>query len=249
MVTRKYLKITLLVIIDILVVVGAAYLALLIRLEGSSEFALYLERLCDCLLFYAVTAVCSMVLFRLYSRVWTFAAQKELFDIIKASLVIEGFVIFIHVLLKKSMPRSYYFIHLMLIAALFLASRFGISLIRNIQGAHAREKITRRIMVIGAGAAAAILIRDFAKPGTGARIVCAIDDNPAKKNDTISGVRIVGNRDEINKSIKKYDVNEIVIAIPSASSDSRAPSSRPQRCAGCRRDRAPAPRGPAETSC
>ena len=91
----------------------------------------------------------------------------------------------------------------MLIAALFLGSRFGISLVRNIQGAHKHERITRRIMVIGAGAAAAILIRDFAQPGTGARIVCAIDDNPAKKNDSISGVRIVGNRDDINRNIKK----------------------------------------------
>ena len=219
MVNKKYLKVALLVIIDIAVIVAAAYLALMIRLEVGSEFKFYSGRLLTCVPFYAVIAVFSMFLFRLYSRVWTFAGQKELFDILKASLLMEALVVFIHVLLNKSMPRSYYFIHFMLVAALFLGSRFGISLIRNIQGAHKHERITRRIMVIGAGAAAAILIRDFAQPGTGARIVCAIDDNPAKKNDSISGVRIVGNRDDINRNIKKYDVNEIIIAIPSASSD------------------------------
>ena len=107
----------------------------------------------------------------------------------------------------------------MLISALLLASRFGISLIRNIQGSHTKEKINRRIMVVGAGSAAAILIKDFAKPGTHARIVCAIDDNPSKKNNTISGVPIVGDRDDIKRNIKKYDVNEIVIAMPSAATD------------------------------
>ncbi|MBO4235641.1 MAG: polysaccharide biosynthesis protein [Firmicutes bacterium] len=219
MVNKKYFKVALLVIIDIAVIVGAAYLALLIRLEGSSELPLYAERLLVCLPVYALIVVFSMFLFRLYSRVWTFAAQKELFDILKASLLIEALVVFTHVLLNKSMPRSYYFIHLMLVAALLLASRFGISLIRNIQSGHSAERINRRIMVVGAGAAAAILIRDFAHPGTGARVVCAIDDNPSKKNNLISGVKIVGDREDIKKNIRRYDVNEIIIAMPSASSD------------------------------
>ena len=213
MVTNKYTKAVILAAIDIAIVIGAAYFALALRFDAFASDAL------PCLPFYVAAAIFSMALFRLYHRVWTFAAQKELFDILKASLVIEALVIFTHVLSNKSMPRSYYLIHFMLISALLLASRFGISLIRNIQGSHTKEKINRRIMVVGAGSAAAILIKDFAKPGTHARIVCAIDDNPSKKNNTISGVPIVGDRDDIKRNIKKYDVNEIVIAMPSAATD------------------------------
>ena len=222
MMNNRYFKIALLTVIDIAVVVGAAYLALALRLDvivQNADFVRYAKHVLYCIPFYVVATVFSMAVFRLYHRVWTFAAQKELFDILKACLVIEALIVFTHVLFNKNMPRSYYFIHFMLISALLLASRFGISLIRNIQGAHTREKITRRIMVVGAGAAAAILIKDFAAPGTHARVVCAIDDNPSKKNNTIVGVKIVGDREDIKKSIKKYDVNEIIIAMPSASSD------------------------------
>ena len=218
---KNYYRKIVLVILDCLICVASALIALALRFDiigKAPAFYQYLDNLKACVVFYFVIVVVVMFLFKLYSRIWTYASQKELFDIIKASLVIEGLIILVHVLTAESMPRSYYPLHFMIMTILVLISRFGIMIFRSFQGAHTREKINRFIMVIGAGSAASILINDLSKPGTKARVVCAIDDNDNKINSTLVGVPIVGNRDDIQRAIKKYSVNEIIIAMPSAAS-------------------------------
>ena len=218
MLIRRYKRI-ILVLIDSAIITVSAFIALALRLDvfgDNIEFKHYLSNVLSCLPVYIVLTIAIMIAFRLYSRVWTYASQKELIDIVKASLVIEGAVLITHVLLEKNMPRSYYLLHFMVMAILLIISRFSISFIRNNRSFHVKEKITRNIMVVGAGAAAAILIKDFSQPGTHAKIVCAIDDNASKRNNSLAGVPIVGDRNDISRAIKKYDVNEIVIAMPSA---------------------------------
>ena len=215
---RRYKKI-ILIVIDCVIIVVSALIALALRLDvfgGDGEFKRYLSNVLTCLPFYIIFAVLIMLFFRLYNRVWTYASQKELIDIVKASVVIEASILLTHVLLEKSMPRSYYPLHFMVMSILIILSRFSISFIRSNRSFHLKEKITRNIMVVGAGAAAAILIKDFSQPGSHAQIVCAIDDNASKKNSSLAGVPIVGNRNDISRAIKKYGVNEIVIAMPSA---------------------------------
>ena len=220
MMNNKSFRTAILMAMDVAVVIMAAYLALLLRFDIETRlFTKYAKALLPCLPVYAIIAIFAMLAFKLYRRVWAFAGQKELFDILKASLSIEALVLVTHVFSGRSMPRSYYPLHLILVATLLLMSRFGISIVRNVRGQNKNEKINRRIMIVGAGSAASILIRDFARPGTHTRVVCAIDDNPSKRHNSIANVPIVGNREEINKNIKKYDVNEIVIAMPSASAD------------------------------
>lgn len=216
---KEHYKRLVLAIIDCLVCVAAALIALALRFDiigKAPTFYLYLDNLKPCIAFYAVIVVVVMALFKLYNRVWTYASQKEFFDIIKASLVIELMVILVHVLMVKPMPRSYYPLQFMIMTIMLLISRFAIMIIRTFQGTHTREKINRYIMVVGAGSAASILIGDFAKQGTHAKVVCAIDDSDDKQNKSLMGVPIVGNRTDIEKAAKKYKVNEIVIAIPSA---------------------------------
>ena len=47
----------------------------------------------------------------------------------------------------------------------------------------------------------------------------AVDDNVNKKNKYLHGVPIVGTRDDIKKNVKKYNINEIIISMPSASAN------------------------------
>ena len=71
-------------------------------------------------------------------------------------------------------------------------------------------------MIVGAGSAASLLIKELEFGPGSSRIVCIIDDNPAKKGKYIHGFPIVGGRDDIPRMADKYDVDEIIIAIPSA---------------------------------
>ena len=71
-------------------------------------------------------------------------------------------------------------------------------------------------MIVGAGAAASILIREMQNKGS-EKIACLVDDNPAKRGKYIHGIPIAGDRQEIPYAVKKYDIDEIIIAIPSAS--------------------------------
>ena len=73
-----------------------------------------------------------------------------------------------------------------------------------------------RIMVIGAGSAGQVIIKEFSRMNQlNSRVCCVIDDNPAKKNRTIEGVPIVGDRHDILAKAEEYDINKIIFAIPS----------------------------------
>ncbi|MBO5667282.1 MAG: polysaccharide biosynthesis protein, partial [Firmicutes bacterium] len=80
----------------------------------------------------------------------------------------------------------------------------------------ADEKI--RVMIVGAGDAGASMIKEMRlHPENRKKVVVAIDDNKAKQGSRILGVKIAGGRQDIRRIAKKYDVDEIIIAIPSAS--------------------------------
>ena len=207
---------------DIAIVLISALIALGLRFDifgNDSEMMFYTKKFLSCAAFYVVGIILVMAFFKLYNRVWTYAGQKEFIDILKAALVIEGIVLVSHVLMEKSMPRSYYPLHFIVMGILLIMSRFGISFIRNIKNGKRNEKITDYVMVVGAGSAADILIKEYERAGTHSKVVCAIDDNPNKKNKYLNGIPIVGDRNDIQKSIRQYGVTEIIIAIPSASRD------------------------------
>jgi len=208
-----------LALIDAAICAVSALIALALRFDISAMPKEYLSRTLSCIPLYIVITVAVMFFFRLYNRVWAYASMKELADVIKASLVIEALILGCHILREMPMPRSYYPLDFMVMAILFTGVRFGKTILRSIQGTYSREKINKYVMVVGAGSAASILIKEMEAPGTHAKIVCAIDDNENKKNKYLLGVPIVGGRDDIPRAVKKYDITDIIIAMPSAPAD------------------------------
>lgn len=78
-------------------------------------------------------------------------------------------------------------------------------------------KHSRNTIVIGAGEAGNMIIKELkSSKYLNQKVVCVIDDNPFKKGKYIHGIRIVGGRDMIQEAAKKYDAEEIILAIPSA---------------------------------
>ena len=87
-----------------------------------------------------------------------------------------------------------------------------------------KSKIMGNLMVIGAGNAAGLLIHDIQNnyATVNCRVCCAIDDDPHKIGQTISGVKIVGDRNSILENAIKYNISTIVFAIPSMSQSKRS---------------------------
>ena len=159
----------------------------------------------------------SNVVFRLYNRVWTYASVGEMIDCFKSAVVTEVIYIAYRMLLGIYMFRSFYPFNFMMLLLLLSASRISIRLIRGFEKRRYKTGDKRNVMIIGAGAAATQLIREYQFSKRNTKIVCIIDDNPEKKGKRLADIPIIGGRKEIVSAADRYAIDEIVIAIPSAS--------------------------------
>ena len=180
---------------------------------------------------YAVLCILIFRAFKMYRSMWRFASYTELQRAITANVV----TIIVHVVLTSAvfyiafsatplrrMPISYYFMgaifQFLLTAGIRFSYRF-LLLIRN------KKTKTDPInaMVIGAGAAATIVIRELKQKNfVNEKVVAIIDDNPNKWNRDIDGIPIIGGRNMIPDAVKDLDVSKIYMAIPSVSATERS---------------------------
>ena len=114
------------------------------------------------------------------------------------------------------MPRSFYVFNWVFLFILLAGARLSIRIFKQFRKKYRKTGEKRNVMIVGAGSAASLLIKELEYGPGASRIVCIIDDNPAKKGKYIHGFPIVGGRSDIPHMADKYDVDEIIIAIPSA---------------------------------
>ena len=212
-----------LVIFDILAVNAAFFLALWFRFDCSFEemekVPEYFEPLKNFAPFYTIICIIVFVLCKMYRSVWRYVSFTELARVLKATAItfvvqVAGTLIFF-----RRMPVTYYCIGIMLQFMFTLGIRFSyrIFLIFKRKQMYQIDGATRRVMMIGAGEAGQLIMRDIHKnPNNPDQIVCAIDDDSNKWNRYIEGVPIVGGRDDILKTVEKYDIDRIYLAIPNA---------------------------------
>ena len=113
-------------------------------------------------------------------------------------------------------PRSIYILDLGNTLLLVLGFRYMIRAGREAMGRHRRD-FTRRVLIVGAGAAGQMIAREISENGSlGMEQVGFIDDDPAKIGARIQGAKVLGGHERIGDLCEKYQVDEIVIAIPSA---------------------------------
>lgn len=173
--------------------------------------------------FYTVFAICCFYVLRLYNSLWRFASFSELNRIFAASVITTLFHVIGITVFVKRMPISYYIIGAVFQAGLITAIRFSYRFITLERSR--REKASsaaHRVMIIGAGAAGQIIIRDL-KNGSdfNAIPVCVIDDNDNKWGRFMDGVPVVGGRYHILSMVRKYNVDQILYAIPTASAENK----------------------------
>ena len=214
----KKIIITLMAIVDAIIVVLSSMLALLLRFDMSFSmippgyYYAALRNLPVCI----IVAIVVLALFRLYNRVWTYASLNELYALFLATLVIEVIQVLSFVIRGISMPRSYYLLTFIAMFILFSIERFSKRMLFYLKSRYGKtDQRICRVMVVGAGSAGDVLIRDMVAEGGASQAVCVIDDNPNKLRKIIHGVPVVGDRTKIRDAAQKYAVDEIIIAMPS----------------------------------
>lgn len=170
---------------------------------------------------YTVFCLATFWILRLYKSIWRFASFSELLRVALSSVITGAFHVVVTLLFFRRMPLTYYIFGTMLQFMAVLGIRFVYRLFllvrkKNLDGN------AGRIMLIGAGAAGQMILRDLNRaPEINGKVVCIIDDNPNKWNRYIDGIPVVGGRDDILKNVEKYKINKIYLAIPSANAEQR----------------------------
>ncbi len=224
----------LMVLYDVVAVNLAYFLALWVRFDCSfSEISPeYLQSFVYYMPIHTLVCLVVLAVLRMYNSIWRFASINELLRVIMATAVtsvlhIVGTVVVMHLFTETTvgrMPVSYYIFgagfQLMLLIGVRFSYRFVL-----LERAKVRKKNKigeKKVMLIGAGNAGQMILRDsvIAKESN-VKICCIVDDNANKWGRHVSGVPVVGGRDSILKNVKKYQIDKIFVAIPSASEEEK----------------------------
>lgn len=208
-----------LVVYDIIAVIVASMLALVIRFEGNYT-AIPRAYIVKSLQYAPVIIIVTAVVFyglRLYSSLWTFAGAPELINITFACALSALAQMTVMVLFDVRMPRSYYILYGVALWMLVFLSRFSYRGIRTLIKRQESGAATSRVMIVGAGAAGNLLVKEIRNSNhVSKRVVCIIDDDKSKEGSYLHGVKVMGNRQNIPELVKQCRIDEIIIAMPSA---------------------------------
>ena len=220
---KKFYRRTALIIYDIISVIAATYLALLIRynFDISDIPSYFMEPITKFLPLGVVSTIIILYIFKMYSSLWAFAGETELQNIVISS-VISTLVQAIGLQFFKesghnAVPMSYYFLYMFCLLSLIFVSRFSYRFLRSMKHRNNNRNNQISVMVIGAGEAANVIIKEIVNSNFSTMIVrCIIDDDKGKWGRFIQGIKVVGGRDKIIEYAELYDIDEIIVAMPSA---------------------------------
>ena len=216
---------SLLAVFDILAFNASFIIALWLRFDCriSMVSRVYLSAWKAFAIPYTLIALAVFFLLRLYSSMWRFASYRELISVISANFIcllvqIAGTLLFL-----RRMPVSYYVFGIGIQFILTAGIRFSYRFVLLIRGRYGSKGYQHRVLLIGAGSAGQMILRDVLNGVTKGenKIVGIIDDNPNKWDRYIDGIRILGGRDAIFEAVEKNRVDRIFVAIPSASAEDR----------------------------
>ncbi len=156
---------------------------------------------------------------KLYNNILTFASTDILFRVFIAYAVMVAVLAGAYYFGVITLPISYYIIGIFLSFICTVGIHFGRRILRELSNFVTKNTHTpsEKIMIIGAGVSGKIVIRELKESNKiDSKVVCLIDDNPAKKGCLLEGVPVVGDRNDIIDVAEKYDIDKIIYAIPSS---------------------------------
>ncbi len=219
---KLFYRRTCLIIYDIISIVLASYVAILWRYdfhldEIPRHFMQPIER------FLPINILITLAIFyvmRLYNSLWAFAGETELQNIVVGcvlSMLADAVGLQFFKVTTRAVPRSYYPAYMAVLVVCIFASRFSYRFFRGLKHKQQNKKNRISVMVIGAGEAANLIIKEIVNSNFSTMVIkCIIDDDKGKWGRYIQGIKVAGGRDKIVECADIYDVDEIIVAMPSA---------------------------------
>ena len=202
---------------------ASLYIALLLRLDLDESRITYSAFVFWGSILVALRVV-ALVYFKAHTGLWRYVSVPDLIGVVKATTAATIVFTTLGLLFAESleMPRSVYFIewgvHIFVAGGLRTAVRVGRERMKD-TGDQASK---RRIVIIGAGdAGAAFCAQVKSTPEFRLDPVAILDDDPSKIGQSLIGVPVVGNIDNIPQVVERFDADLVVIAIPAATTEQR----------------------------
>lgn len=213
---KAIIRKSLLLFSDIILVNLCIYVALIFRFDGSIPKQ-FLDIFFSTMIYLTLIKVAIYYLLGLYRSLWRYASIDEMLQLAFA-VTIEGTLTFLFGLLFDArLPRSVYAVTCILTFLALGSLRLSYRISRRIKSIVVKDKgDTSRVMIIGAGEAGSIVIRELRKHlELKSSPAVVIDDDVKKNGARIHGIPIVGDRSCIKKAVAEYNIDEIIVALPS----------------------------------
>lgn len=213
---------------DILILNLSYFLALFLRfdLEFSQIPGIYLNGFRNYALINTGITLAVYSYFKMYKMILEYASYNELINITQG-VILSTIIHIVGInLLFCRMPISYFIFGFLFQYTLTVALRFSKKMLIQKDYNHLKkDKSFKKAIIIGAGSAGQTIKEDINKSNreqnTEIRVKFFIDDNPSKKGKFIDNTEIIGGRNLIPEVVKKYDIDLILVAIPSANDEDK----------------------------
>lgn len=209
-----------LVVLDFIIIILAIAIALLLRFDGHvPRYYVGVARTYG--LPMAFLGVLIFAAFKMYNNLWQYASISELLTTVAGVSVYSIVVYLAFQVVPKSMPRSIFLLQWFILIAFIGGVRFLFRILLTLRRSHGVRGRNTKVLVIGAGSAGSMVIKELREhPELGKIPVAVLDEDKAKWKTRIHAVPVMGGMDVLQKVVDKFSIQEIIIAIPSANEQS-----------------------------
>ena len=224
---RRYMLPVILLLCDILSLCISIWFAIVLRFaETGANYQAYISRMVVAMPVYLFCHVIFFFAFKLYNRVWKYAGIKEMISIVGANVL--GMALFLvtrlfvlpmsgnTVLLSKMLMLLVCFFNISLVAVSRLFVRWAGYQVEK--GDKENDTVDKRVLIVGAGDAGNIILRDL-RQRDHRYVIGFIDDDETKRKKIMNGIPVLGGRKDIKRIVEEKGIGEIIIAIPSLEID------------------------------
>ena len=231
MLTNKYIKRLILSSVDIGSFIISLFLAYFVKFDQMSSTNLTWSKSVFAVLgVIVIIKFISMIVLKMYSKMWRFAGITELIDVIVACLVGSSISMAMLFMMSRQVefdyiviPRSVMALAFIFDVALIGGSRFTYRMFFHVSPKEVlKYQQKKRTLIYGAGQAGVMVLKELNSSGYGDFApVGFMDDNRSKKGQKLHGLTIYGGRDDLEKVAIKEKIQAVIIAMPSASDEDR----------------------------
>lgn len=210
-------------VIELLVWTSITVVAFALRLEG--EFNGFILEIIQASAFLAIFKSISIYWFGTFRQSWRNTGFRDLFSLLKSisfvsAIFLASTILFRdYVVIPYSVPFIEYFLSLLVLSGIRVGTRFYLVYWNPIYD-RAKSKDSHRVLIAGAGESGNMAAREmFRHPQAGMQPVAFLDDDKSKHGQKFLGIPVVGTIDDMERAVTQYQIDEILIAMPSESGE------------------------------